>query len=66
MKKYDDFLITVNKEKIPLFIMQNNGIMKFIGDDIVGMSVGEKKVDQKKIDDKKKNLFNRYSKERTI
>lgn len=62
-KKYDDFLITVNKEKIPLFIMQNNGIMKFIGDDIVGMSVGEKKVDQKKIDDKKKNLFNRYSKE---
>ncbi len=61
--KYDKFMITINKEKIPLFIKGNNGIMKFIGNDIVGMDVGGKPVEQKKIDEKKKNLFNRYAKE---
>ena len=62
-KKYDDFQITVNKEKFPLFIMQNNGIMKFVGDEMVGMNVGSKVIEQKQIDKKKTNLFNRYSKE---
>ncbi len=62
-RKYDEFQITVNKEKFNLFIMQNSGIMKFVGDEMVGMNVGSKVIEQKQIDKKKANLFNRYSKE---
>lgn len=60
-KKYDDFKIKVNKEDIPLFIKLNNGIMKYIGEDVIGMNVGEKVVDEKCVKKKEKALFDRFS-----
>ena len=61
-KKYDEFCITCNKEKFPLFIKQNNGIVKYVGNELIGIEVGNKIIDEKKIKAKEANLFDRFSK----
>lgn len=60
-RKYDDFKIKFNKEDIPLFVKLNSGVMKYVGDDIIGMNVGEKVLDDKTIKKKEKSLFDRFS-----
>lgn len=61
--KYDEFVITVSKEKFPFFIKTKEGIMKYVGDDWIGSIAGEKEITKEDVDKKKKNLFNRFSKE---
>lgn len=61
-KKYDEFCVSCNKEKFPLFIKQNNGIMRYVGNELIGMQVGKKVIEEKKIKSKEEALFDRFSK----
>lgn len=55
-RKYDEFSLTVNKQKFPFFEKMNNGITKYIGEKLY-----TKGIDVKKINKKKQNLFDRFT-----
>lgn len=55
-RKYDEFSLTFNKQKFPFFEKMNNGITKYIGEELY-----TKGIDEKKIGQKKQKLFDRYT-----
>lgn len=62
-RKYDDMKVKISGESFSLFIKQNNGISKYVGQELIGMSVGKKVIEEKKILDKEKKFYDRFSKE---
>lgn len=66
-KKYDEMMLTIRKTKnfegakFPLFMKDERGVMKFVGDRYVGMEVGGKIISQDMIDEKVKVLLDLYS-----
>lgn len=60
-RKYDDLKIKVKQEELPLFLSNEEGIITFIGDQLVGHTLGNKMITQEMVDKKKQKLLNRYS-----
>lgn len=60
-RKYDDLKIKIKQEEISLFKLNENGIIEFIGDQLVGQKIGNKIITQEMVDKKKQRLLNRYS-----
>ena len=66
-KKYDEMFLTIRKTKnyegakLPLFMKDDRGIMKFVGDKYVGMEFNGKTISQEQVDEKVKVLLDLYS-----
>lgn len=66
-KKYDEFNLTVRKNKngsggkFPLFVMNNKGIMKYVGSSYLGQELGGKVITEKEIGERVNRLTDLYS-----
>lgn len=66
-KKYDECNLTIRKNKngpggkYPLFVMDNNGIMQYVGNDYLEKELGGKTIEPKDLSDKIKRLTDLYA-----
>ena len=66
-KKYDEMMLSIRKTKnfegvkLPLFMKDERGIMKFVGDSYIGMEFNGKVITKEQIDEKVNVLLDLYS-----